>query len=69
MLKANWPEDIDQIEAKRQRNPDTDALYILSPQAHVVDCLLSDLEKRRYAAYFILWTSSALSRRATPTDY
>jgi syntaxin-binding protein 1 len=49
--------NIEQIEAKRPKITDTDALYILSPLPHIVDCLLADLEARRYGAYFIMWTS------------
>jgi syntaxin-binding protein 1 len=60
--------NIDQIEQKRPKNAETDALYILSPLPHIVDCLLADLEARRYGAYFILWTSilpPALRERLT----
>jgi syntaxin-binding protein 1 len=49
--------NIEQIEAKRQPNPDVDAVYILTPLAHIVDCLMADLAKRRYRRLFILWTS------------
>ena len=37
-------------------NPDMDAIYILSTQPHVVDCLLADFERRRYRRGFIIWT-------------
>lgn len=49
--------NIEQIEHKRPKVADTDALYILSPLPHIVDCLLADLAARRYAAYFIMWTA------------
>jgi len=39
-------------------NPDMDAIYILSPQPHIVDCLLADFERRRYRRAFIIWTAS-----------
>ncbi|KAK4156544.1 protein transport protein sec1 [Chaetomidium leptoderma] len=58
--------NIERIEDRREMNPDMDALYILSPQPHIVDCLLADFECRRYRRGFILWTGSvpdALQRR------
>lgn len=39
-------------------NKETDALYILSALPHVVDCVMADLERRRYRKYFLVWTSS-----------
>jgi syntaxin-binding protein 1 len=33
-----------------------DAIYILSPQPHILDCLLADFERRRYRRGFIIWT-------------
>lgn len=38
-------------------NPDLDAVYILTPLPHIVDCLLADFEKRRYRRSFLIWTS------------
>lgn len=38
-------------------NPTMDAVYILSPKPHIVDCLLADLDRRRYRRAFIVWTS------------
>lgn len=38
-------------------NPDMDAVYVLTPQPHIVDCLMSDLEKRKYRRFFLIWTS------------
>lgn len=49
--------DIERIEEKRDMNPTMDAIYILSPQAHIVDCLLVDIERRRYRKCFLVWTS------------
>lgn len=49
--------DIEQIEARRPMNKEMDAVYLLSPQPHIVDCLLADLERRRYRKSYIIWTS------------
>ena len=38
-------------------NPSMDAIYLLSPQAHIVDCLLADIDRRRYKTCFLVWTS------------
>ena len=38
-------------------NPETDALYILSPLPHIVDCLMADFERRRYRRAYLVWTS------------
>ena len=43
-----------------------DAIYFLSPEAHIVDCLLADFERRRYRAANLVWTSlldASLRRR------
>jgi syntaxin-binding protein 1 len=43
-----------------------DAIYILSPEPHIVDCLLADFERRRYRQAFLVWTGlvdPALRRR------
>lgn len=34
-----------------------DAIYILSPQTHIVDCLVADFERRKYKKYYLVWTS------------
>ncbi|OCL07025.1 Sec1-like protein [Glonium stellatum] len=49
--------NIEQIEHRRPMNKDMDAVYILSPQPHVVDCIMADLERRRYRGTFLIWTS------------
>lgn len=36
--------------------PDMDAIYLLSPLPHVVECLLADLERRRYRQAYLVWT-------------
>lgn len=38
-------------------NQEMDAIYFLSPQPHIVDCLMADFERRRYRKSFIIWTS------------
>ena len=47
--------DIERIEEKRSMNPDMDAIYILSPRPHIVDCLMADFERRRYRKSYLLW--------------
>ncbi|KAI1326292.1 Sec1-like protein [Xylariaceae sp. FL0255] len=49
--------NIDRIEDRRQPNPDMDAVYIISPQSYVVDCVVADLQQRRYRKYFLIWTA------------
>lgn len=49
--------DIEQIEGRRPMNREMDVVYILSPQTHIVDCLMADLERRRYRRSYIIWTS------------
>jgi len=47
-------------------NETMDAIYILSPQPHIVDCLLADFDRGRYRRAFLVWTSlpdSGLRRR------
>lgn len=36
-------------------NPTMDAIYLLSPQPHIVDCLMADFERRRYRRSFLVW--------------
>lgn len=43
------------IEEKRDMNPTMDAIYILSPQAHIIDCLMADFERRRYRSAYLVW--------------
>ena len=44
-------------------NKDMDAVYLLSPLPHIVDCLMADLERRRYGRTFLIWTSGEEWRR------
>ena len=54
--------DIEKIEDKRSMNREMDAVYILSPQPHIVDCVMADLECRRYRRSYIIWTSCKNSK-------
>jgi syntaxin-binding protein 1 len=38
-------------------NPTMDAIYILSAEAHIVDCLIADFDRRRYKRAYLVWTS------------
>ncbi|KAJ5457660.1 hypothetical protein N7475_009048 [Penicillium sp. IBT 31633x] len=49
--------NVEQLEHRRVSNPDMDALYILSPESYVVDCLMADFEVGRYRKAFLVWTS------------
>ncbi|KAH8880667.1 Sec1 family protein [Thozetella sp. PMI_491] len=49
--------NIEMIEEKREMNPSMDAIYLLSPQPHIVDCFLADIERRRYKKSFLVWTA------------
>ena len=50
--------DIEEIEQRRPINKDMDVIYILTPQSHIVDCLVADFDRRRYRRTFLFWTSS-----------
>lgn len=49
--------NIDFIEDRRQSLSDTDAIYLLSPLPHVVECLKADLNRKRYRRAHLIWTS------------
>lgn len=66
MEKANFEADVEQIEDRRPANPEMDALYFLTPQTHILDCLLADFERRRYRKSYIVWTSG---QRVIPQVY
>jgi syntaxin-binding protein 1 len=36
-------------------NPDMDAIYLLCPEPHIVDCLMADFERRRYRKTYLVW--------------
>ncbi|KAK3936380.1 Sec1 family protein [Diplogelasinospora grovesii] len=61
--------NIERIEDKREPNPTMDAIYLLSPQPHIVDCLLADFDRRRYRKAFLVWTGALgpeLKNRLSP---
>ncbi|KAF2459129.1 Sec1 family superfamily [Lineolata rhizophorae] len=49
--------NIELIEDRRPMNQDMDVVYLLSPQSHIVDCLMADLDRRRYRRSYLIWTS------------
>ncbi|KAL8987799.1 MAG: hypothetical protein Q9177_003037 [Variospora cf. flavescens] len=49
--------DIERIEERRPANKEMDAVYLLSPLPHIVDCVMADLERQRYRRTFLIWTS------------
>lgn len=53
--------DIEQIFDRRQTNRDVDAIYLLTPQPHIVDCVMADFEKRKYRRAHLVWTSCELN--------
>lgn len=53
--------DIEHIEQRRQPNRDMDAIYLLTPEPHIVDCLLADLDRRRYRKASVLWTACTMT--------
>ncbi|KAI3392282.1 hypothetical protein diail_5919 [Diaporthe ilicicola] len=48
--------NIERIEDRRDMNPTMDAIYFVSPMAHIVDCLLADFDRRRYQKSFVVLT-------------
>ncbi|KKA29936.1 hypothetical protein TD95_004802 [Thielaviopsis punctulata] len=54
--------NIEILEERREPNPDMDAIYFLSNTSFVVDCLLADLERRRYRSAYLLWTGRLLPK-------
>jgi len=49
--------NIEQITDRRPTNRDVDAIYLLSPRPHIVDCVMADFEKRKYRKSHLVWTS------------
>ncbi|KAF2739056.1 syntaxin-binding protein-like protein 2 [Polyplosphaeria fusca] len=49
--------NIERIEDRREVQSDTDAVYLLTPESHIVDCVMADFERRRYRGAFLVWTS------------
>ncbi|KAG8424500.1 syntaxin binding protein 1 [Metarhizium acridum] len=48
---------IERIEERREPNPDMEAIYFLTPEPHIVDCLLADFDRRQYGRAYLIWTS------------
>jgi hypothetical protein len=34
-----------------------DAVYIISPKPHIVDCMMAEFDQRRYRGFFLIWTT------------
>ncbi|SMY27407.1 unnamed protein product [Zymoseptoria tritici ST99CH_1A5] len=49
--------NIEQITDRRPTNRDVDAIYLLTPQPHIVDCVMADFDKRKYKRAHLVWTS------------
>ncbi|KAL9601078.1 MAG: hypothetical protein Q9219_002788 [cf. Caloplaca sp. 3 TL-2023] len=49
--------NIENIEDRRPMNKEMDAVYLLSPLPHIVDCVMADLERQRYRRTFLIWIS------------
>lgn len=45
------------VEEKRPSNPDLDAIYLLSPESYVIECLIADILQRRNRSASLLFTS------------
>ncbi|KAI9762916.1 MAG: vacuolar sorting protein VPS33/slp1 [Geoglossum simile] len=50
--------NIERIEDRRPMNKDMDAVYLLSPLPHIVDCLMADFQRKRYRRSHLVWTAS-----------
>ncbi|KAF2121458.1 Sec1-like protein [Lophiotrema nucula] len=49
--------NIERIEDRRETQKDMDAVYFLTPEPHIIDCIMADFERRRYRGSFLIWTS------------
>ena len=34
-----------------------DAIYIITPKPHIVDCIMAEFDQRRYRGFFLIWTT------------
>ncbi|KAK5098390.1 syntaxin binding protein 1 [Lithohypha guttulata] len=50
--------NVELLEDRREQQPETDAIYLLSPLPHIVEQLKADLSRRRYRRAFLIWTST-----------
>ncbi|KAF1839448.1 Sec1-like protein [Decorospora gaudefroyi] len=49
--------NIERIEDRRQAIRDMDAIYIITPKPHIVDCIMAEFDQRRYRGFFLIWTT------------
>ncbi|KAF1846730.1 Sec1-like protein [Cucurbitaria berberidis CBS 394.84] len=49
--------NIERLEERRTTQRDMDAIYILTPKAHIVDCIMAEFDQRRYRGFFLIWTT------------
>ncbi|KAI8942750.1 hypothetical protein NX059_000794 [Plenodomus lindquistii] len=49
--------NIERLESRRTTQRDMDAIYILTPKPHIVDCIMAEFEQRRYRGFFLIWTT------------
>ena len=49
--------NIERLEDRRETQRDMDAIYILTPKPHIVDCVMAELDVRRYRGLFLVWTT------------
>jgi syntaxin-binding protein 1 len=49
--------DIERLEERRTTQRDMDAIYIITPKAHIVDCIMAEFDQRRYRGFFLIWTT------------
>ncbi|KAI4938740.1 uncharacterized protein J4E92_000021 [Alternaria infectoria] len=49
--------NIERIEDRRQTIRDMDAVYIITPKPHIVDCMMAEFDQRRYRGFFLIWTT------------
>ncbi|KAF2829393.1 Sec1-like protein [Ophiobolus disseminans] len=56
ILNANIT-NIERLEDRRTTQRDMDAIYIITPKPHIVDCIMAEFEQRRYRGFFLIWTT------------
>ena len=44
-------------EKQRSHDPTMEAVYLIAPEPYVIDCLVADMEGRRYQCFHLIWTS------------
>jgi syntaxin-binding protein 1 len=57
LAQALTSPDIERLEERRTTQRDMDAIYILTPKPHIVDCIMAEFEQRRYRGFFLIWTT------------